>query len=82
MEHIDRFGAIMKILVVICLIWFLFISWMEIRKDKKRGTFLVAFVIIGAAIVSFGEQFGFDGELAALIFAGITVVIYFYFVRT
>jgi len=37
----------------------------------------VAFVVIGAAIVSYGEQFGFDGELAALIFAGITVVIYF-----
>jgi len=67
----------MKILAVICLIWFSFISWMEVRKDKKRGAFFVAFVVIGAAIVSYGEQFGFDGELAALIFAGITVVIYF-----
>ena len=67
----------MKILIIICIIWFLFISWIEIRKNKKRGIFLVLFVLIGAALASFGEQLGFDGEIAALIFAIVVVVIYF-----
>jgi hypothetical protein len=48
------------------------------RKNLKTGTFVVTFSLIGAAIASFGDRFGFDGEIAALIFAGIVTAIYFF----
>ncbi len=67
----------MEILVIIAISWTIFIFWMEIRKNKKKGIFFVVFILVGAALASFGKRLGFDGEIAALIFAVFVVVIYF-----
>jgi len=67
----------MGALTIICIIWILLISWIEIRKNKKRGVYFIAFILVCAVLASFSNRLGFDGEIVALIFAVIVGVIYF-----
>ncbi len=60
--------TVLNILTILILIYVIWIFSMEIRRSPLRGVFLVLLSIGGAALSVFGKRFGFDGNIAAVIY--------------
>lgn len=67
----------MRILLILCILFLIFSLWAEVKANKVKGVLIWIFLIIGGVIAGAGNSFGFDGEIAALIFCGIIVGLIF-----
>jgi hypothetical protein len=66
------FFAIIGGLFLICMFVFL------IKRNRLKGALLSAFILVTAVIRVFGDRYGYDGDIIALIFAGIVVCGYIF----
>lgn len=59
------------IVTIIAILWVVGVSFIIIRKERIRGLFILV-LTAGAALVSvLGEKFGYDGDIMAIILAGM-----------
>lgn len=66
-----------KILYGLGIVWILGIFAWVIRDRKWIGALQCGIILVASGLAMSGDKFGFDGEIAAVIFVGLAIGAFF-----